>query len=198
MREIRNFFSTERLSRSTPDEELIKRCLEGDEAAWNALVDKYKDLVWSVPMKYHLTAEDGADIFQEVWMDLYSDLKGLRHVGALRSWLVTTASHKCYHLKMRQQAMRRIGASGAEREPADETPSVAFLTVETEREQILRETLQDLPPRCQELVRMLFFEEPSRPYEDVARQLGLAVGSIGFIRGRCLKKLRRLLAERAF
>jgi DNA-directed RNA polymerase specialized sigma24 family protein len=45
---------------------------------------------------------------------------------------------------------------------------------------------------------MLFFEHPPRPYEEVASSLGLAVGSIGFIRGRCLKKLRDLLTEKGF
>lgn len=198
MREFRNFFSLEQLSRSTPDEELVKGCLDGNEDAWNALVDKYRDLVWSVPIKYRLTPEDGADIFQAVWMDLYAELKKLRHVGALRSWLITTASHKCYHLKMRQQTAKRMDGIDPNWEPADGSPSLVHLALEAEREQILRDTLADLPSRCQRLLRMLFFEQPSLPYEEVAGKLGLAVGSIGFIRGRCLKKLRQLLCERGF
>jgi hypothetical protein len=32
-------------------------------------------------------------------------------------------------------------------------------------------------------------------YKDVARHFGLAVGSLGFIRGRCLKKLQQALRE---
>ena len=43
---------------------------------------------------------------------------------------------------------------------------------------------------------MLFYEQPARPYADIARSLGLAEGSIGFIRGRCLGKLRKLLEEK--
>jgi DNA-directed RNA polymerase specialized sigma24 family protein len=42
---------------------------------------------------------------------------------------------------------------------------------------------------------MLFFETPARPYQEVARELGIATGSIGFIRGRCLKKLRQALEQ---
>jgi hypothetical protein len=45
---------------------------------------------------------------------------------------------------------------------------------------------------------MLFFEQPPRPYRQVARSLGLAAGSIGFIRGRCLTRLRRELERRGF
>lgn len=42
---------------------------------------------------------------------------------------------------------------------------------------------------------MLFFEEPAKPYDDVAKSLGLATGSIGFIRARCLKQMMRALEE---
>jgi DNA-directed RNA polymerase specialized sigma24 family protein len=42
---------------------------------------------------------------------------------------------------------------------------------------------------------MLFFEQPPLPYEEVAKRLGLATGSIGFIRSRCLHRLQKLLQE---
>ena len=45
---------------------------------------------------------------------------------------------------------------------------------------------------------MLFYREPPLPYRDVARQLGLAIGSIGFIRARCLKRLERIIGRRGF
>jgi hypothetical protein len=48
------------------------------------------------------------------------------------------------------------------------------------------------------MIRLLFFEHPPLRYEDVARKLGLAPGSIGFIRGRCLKRLKKILEERGF
>ena len=58
--------------------------------------------------------------------------------------------------------------------------------------------MDELPARCQQLVRMLFFEEPARPYQEVARELGIAPGSIGFIRQRCLDRLREKLLEAGF
>ena len=55
---------------------------------------------------------------------------------------------------------------------------------------MLRDAIQELPDRCREMVRLLFYHQPPLPYKEVADRLGLAEGSIGFIRGRCLKKLR--------
>jgi RNA polymerase sigma factor (sigma-70 family) len=67
-----------------------------------------------------------------------------------------------------------------------------------EQEQIVRDVVAKLPPRHKELVQMLFFEQPPLPYAEVATRLGLATGSIGFIRGRCLDKLRKSLVEFGF
>ena len=67
-----------------------------------------------------------------------------------------------------------------------------------EQEQIVREVVAKLAPRHRELVQLLFFEQPPLPYAEIARRMGLATGSIGFIRGRCLDKLRTALVEFGF
>jgi RNA polymerase sigma factor (sigma-70 family) len=180
-------------SKSEPDDVLVARCLEGDQRAWSALIAKYKELVWSVPLRYRMPPEDCADIFQAVWMDLFADLKSLRQVKALRSWLITTAAHKCYHWKRRQQAGHPQIAALPEWDPEDSNPSFLQLKLQFEREQMLRDAMAVLPERCRKMIAMLFFEEPARSYDEVAKNLGLATGSIGFIRGRCLKKLRDAL-----
>ena len=72
------------------------------------------------------------------------------------------------------------------------------LIEQVEREQMLRDAIARLPARCREMIRMLFYQEPQVSYRDVARQLGLATGSIGFIRGRCLKRLQRTLEGLGF
>jgi DNA-directed RNA polymerase specialized sigma24 family protein len=45
---------------------------------------------------------------------------------------------------------------------------------------------------------MLFYDEPACPYQEIAKTLGIAVGSIGFIRQRCLERLRKSLLEAGF
>jgi DNA-directed RNA polymerase specialized sigma24 family protein len=47
-------------------------------------------------------------------------------------------------------------------------------------------------------VELLFFETPARPYAEVAAELGLALGSIGFTRQKCIERLRRNLDELGF
>ena len=179
------------------DQDLVSECLRGNEQAWAALVEKYKGLVYSAPFRYRLSPQDAADIFQEVWFDLYSELDNLRQFGALRGWLITVAWHKCYQWKQRQRRSERTTGE-FDAEPIDGEASFPEWKEQMERQQILRDAVAGLPPRCRTMVDMLFFRDPPLPYSEVARQLGLAEGSIGFIRGRCLQKLRTALQEIGF
>lgn len=178
------------------DEQLLASCLRGDQDAWAALVEKYRNLVYSVPVKYHMPPQDAADIFQAVWTELFAELPRLRNVGGLRSWLITVAGHKCYQWK-RQQGLQ-AGAAEPALDPIDPQALYPDWRQQVEREQMLRDALFELPPRCQEMMRLLFYHQPPLLYKDVAERLGLAEGSIGFIRGRCLKKLRTILQDSGF
>ncbi len=181
------------------DERLVNDCLKGDEEAWAALIDKYKNLIFSIPIKYGIPREDAADVFQAVCLELFSELANLRKAGSLRSWLITVATHKSFHWKQKEK--RRSGKEVGDSAPEDmgeQAAAPADLIAEAEREQMVREAVGRLQARCAEMVRLLFFEQPPLPYNEAARRLGLAVGSIGFIRGRCLKRLQKLLEEMGF
>jgi RNA polymerase sigma factor (sigma-70 family) len=181
------------------DERLVRECLHGNEHAWAALIDKYKNLIFSIPIKYGASREDAADLFQTVCLELFSELPQLRKAGSLRSWLITVTMHKSFHWKKKQRRRSEKEISEVNQEELGESVAESVDLVETvEREQMVREAVARLPARCGEMIRLLFYEQPPVPYSELAQRLGLATGSIGFIRGRCLKRLQRLLEERGF
>lgn len=178
------------------DERLVRACLDGDQRAWDALIEKYKRLVFSVAMRYHASPADAADIFQSVSLELFSELARLRQPGALRGWLITVSSHTALRWRRRMVRRDQVECQDVDAAEVGETRAVAAEDREAvERAQELREAIARLPERCQAMVRMLFFEDPPRPYAEVAASLGLATGSIGFIRGRCLEKLRKAVSD---
>jgi RNA polymerase sigma factor (sigma-70 family) len=189
------------VSQPTPEwnnTRIVAHCLAGDERAWSALLDRYKNLIYSIPMRYGMPHQDAADIFQAVCLDLFNELPRLRDAEALQGWLIRVTTHKCYHWK-RRQSNRESGLDEEERENLSAVQAIApDVLAEVEREQMVREAIGHLPPRCREMVELLFFEHPPMPYHEVARRLNLATGSIGFIRGRCLKRLKKLLEETGF
>jgi RNA polymerase sigma factor (sigma-70 family) len=180
-----------------PDPRLVRQCLKGNEEAWSALVDKYKNLIFSIPIKYGFSADDATDIFQSVCLELLSQLPNLRNPQALPKWIMQVTAHKCFHGKRQQERTEVVDPNDPKFEQS--TPSRAeSILREAEDEQSLRQAVTALPPRCQQLIHMLFFEEPARPYQEVARTLGIAAGSIGFIRQRCLERLRKGLIDAGF
>jgi RNA polymerase sigma factor (sigma-70 family) len=179
------------------DERLVKECLAGSEEAWSHLVDKYKALIYSIPVKYGLPPHEASDVFQSTCMELLTRLPELREPRALPKWLMQVAHHQCYRVKRQQQ---RLVSRDAEPDlPEPETPAIAESVVQqTQEEQMLREAITSLSPQCRRLVELLFFEIPPRPYTEVAAELGLALGSIGFTRQKCIERLRRNLGDLGF
>jgi RNA polymerase sigma factor (sigma-70 family) len=177
---------------------LIRECLKGNEAAWSALIDKYKNLIFSIPIKCGLSSEDASEIFQQVCLALLSELPHLREPQAFPAWLIRITSHECFKWKRQQQRYVQTEIND-ETTPFGDAPKVGDeILREVEREQILREALSELPPRCRQLIQFLFEQSPAVPYEDVAKSLGVAKGSIGFIRMRCLERLRERLDAKGF
>jgi len=166
------------------DNELIDRCLRGDQTAWRALVMRYERLVYSVALRFWRETDDASDVFQQVWMELYQRLSDLRRVEALPAWLITVT---------RRHASKMVRSRAAS-EPLDEDlPDLQQQLSQIEREHALERALEQLPHRCRMLIDLLYFstEEPS--YAEIGEKLGMPVASIGPTRGRCLEKLRKVL-----
>jgi RNA polymerase sigma factor (sigma-70 family) len=179
------------------DERLLAACRKGNQEAWATLVAKYKNLVYSIPMKMGLH-EEAQDIFQAVFLDLLTSLADIREPQAFAKWLIQVCYHKCLHYRTQGQRQVPLESEQIETRVDAGAPTLEEVLIEGQREQAVRDSLRLLSPRCERLVRMLFYEAPARPYQEIARTLGLATGSIGFIRGRCLAHLRKQLERLGF
>jgi RNA polymerase sigma factor (sigma-70 family) len=181
---------------SWSDTKLVGECLRGSEAAWAALIDKYKNLIFSIAVRRGFSRDDATDIFQTVAAQLLSELGRIRKPEALAAWLIEVTSNKCTQWQTRQfresPDEKALLASSLESETAES------LILEAEREQTLRCAVQQATPQCRQLIKLLFFENPPLAYQDVAASLGIATGSIGFVRRKCLDRLRRYLEEAGF
>jgi len=177
------------------DERLVRECLQGKQEAWSALIEKYKKLIYSIPVKWQLPPEDANDIFQSVCVDLYAELSRLREPRALPKWLIQTTVHKCARWRQQQS---RFSDQEITDDLAPTSVNAGTIMEEVQQEQMLRDAVAAVSGRCAEMIRMLFFDSPAMSYEQIARKLGLATGSIGFIRGRCLDRLRKELLARGW
>lgn len=191
--------SGEGIADTEENEWLVRGCIQGNQRAWKELLDKYKRLIFSIPMiTCGARPEDAADVFQAVCIEVLHSLPQLRNAGSLRAWLITVTLRQSYSWKKKQANHVELDALELDTIEGITAMLPADSLAEVEQAERVREVVAKLSPRQQELVRLLFFEHPPVPYADVARRLGLATGSIGLIRARCLKKLRENLMAIGF
>jgi RNA polymerase sigma factor (sigma-70 family) len=184
---------------STSDEDLLAACLNGEQAAWDALVDRYSALIYSIPLKYGFGDADAADIFQSVCMTLVEKLGTIRAPRGLAAWIITTTIRQCIaaaRQRAREQAgSRPDGSPGGESVDPDLLPEDELLALE--RQHIVRSAVNQLPENCRQLVETLFSDSHTS-YEQAARHLAIPANSLGPTRRRCLEKLRRLLSASGY
>jgi RNA polymerase sigma factor (sigma-70 family) len=182
--------------------EFVRRCIAGDAGAWAALVARYQRLVYAIVVRMGLDEHAAADVFQTVFERLVKHLPRLSDPSRLQAWIVTTARREALRARItgrRTESLTRADADGDGSDDltidiADEAAGAEERIEELQQLHLLRLALERLDTRCRNLLQLLFRDADERvPYEDVAAQLSVPLGSIGPTRARCLAKLRRLL-----
>lgn len=176
------------------DPELVSMCLKGDAQAWEALILRYRRLIFSVPVRFGFPSSDASDVFQQVCLKLIEHLHEVKDETKISAWLITTTTRQCLHLKALKY--RETGTDEEFEEPPDPTENLEELRIITEQQQTVREAVELLQPRCRSLIEFLYFDTRSLSYEEIAHNMGMPVASIGPTRARCLDKLRTILRRR--
>jgi RNA polymerase sigma factor (sigma-70 family) len=178
------------MSEDPPVTDLVTRAANGDKQAWDALVERYAPLIWSICRRHQLGDTDAYDIGQAVWLQLVSHLDRIRNPAALADWLATTTRRECVKARRQERGSQAIRHMlDAETIPDEHAGTAEQELLPTERHAALREAFSRLPPDCQRLIALLV-EDPPVPDAQISATLGIPVGSIGPSRGRCLDKLR--------
>ena len=172
----------------SPTADLVTRARDGDARAWDALVERFGPLIWSICRNYRLERADIEDVAQNVWLKLVGQLSRVRDPAALGGWLATTARRECFRAR---RAADRFAPDG---QAVDDLPEQDAVTAEdevllAERHAALREAFARLPVSSQRLLALLAADPPV-PYAEISARLGMAIGSIGPNRRRSLDRLR--------
>jgi RNA polymerase sigma factor (sigma-70 family) len=174
---------------------LVARARDGDQDAWNEIVERYAPLVWSICSRYGLSRHDIDDIGQTVWLLLVEQLGKIKEPAALPGWLATTTHRAC--MRAAREARRYTYS-----ESLDETqiplqqppPTVEEEILAAELSASLRAAFGRLPPACRRLLSMLMCDPPLS-YQEISEIVPIPIGSIGPQRKRCLQRLRRFLSS---
>lgn len=169
---------------------LLRRVIDGDERAWDEVVDRFAGLVWSVARSYRLTSAATDDVVQTVWLRLAEHAGRIRQPERLASWLATTTRNEALRVIRGSSRLTPQATSDELIEPT--TPSVEERVTDDDTLRAVLRAFAQLSPEDQQLMRLLC-AVPPLDYQTIAELLGRPIGSIGPTRARCLERLKKLL-----
>jgi RNA polymerase sigma factor (sigma-70 family) len=171
--------------------DLVARARSGDKQAWDALIERYAPLIWSICRRHRLGRADADDVGQSVWLRLVGQLDRVREPAAIPGWIATTTRRECVRVLSAAQGPRAtVYTLDVESIPDQRVGMAEQELLAAERHAALREAFGQLPSNAQQLLALLI-ADPPLPYADISAKLGIPVGSIGPTRSRYLDKMRR-------
>jgi RNA polymerase sigma factor (sigma-70 family) len=172
----------------------------GDRGAFDELVATVTPLMWHTVRGQGVDATAAEDVVQTVWMSLLHSADNVRDPQTVVKWLLTSTRRESWRVTKRTRAdvSRTAAIFGVEGEevlsiPVQRENLPDEVVLRDAHRQVLWQHVQGLPERCRTLIRVIAFADKP-DYAQIAQSLGMPVGSIGPTRGRCLAKLRDLLA----
>jgi RNA polymerase sigma factor (sigma-70 family) len=182
------------------DEGLVLACREGDETAWEELIRRYERLVYSIPRRAGLDADQAADVFQQVFATLVRQLERIERPDRIQAWLVTIAKRETFRM-LRGDGKFEFSPSNDNdvNDPlcdvADPNPLPDAELIKMQQVHLIRTGLEMIDERCRRLLTMLYFTPEPPSYSEIAAELQTSAGSVGPTRARCLQKLQKILDE---
>lgn len=171
------------------DADLLERCRAGDAKAWDVLVDRYERLIFAVASRNGLTRDDAADVTQTTFVALIDALDRIEDETRLASWLMTVARRQAWRL--RSISRRSVSLEAV----PDQVSETTDPYVDWDTQVAIHDALGALGGTCRDLLLALYFEPAEPSYADIAHRLGRSIGGIGPLRGRCLERMRSIMAE---
>lgn len=170
--------------------ELLVAAASGSQVAWDALVDRYGRLVWSVIRGFRLDSATSADVSQMVWLRLVEHCSRIRDPERLPAWLATTARNES--IRASRRMARVVPTEFSVEVPDERAPAVDDRMLDDEQLREVLAAFDEISERCRGLLRLLC-TDPPLDYETISSLLEMPIGSIGPTRARCLDRLRGLL-----
>jgi RNA polymerase sigma factor (sigma-70 family) len=176
----------------TDDVTLVGNALEGDVTAYGQLVERHQSLACSVALGICGDLHRSEDIAQEAFVAAWKQLRDLREPDKFKPWLcgiVRNLSHSSLR-KDERVPVAETDAPSDERGEADDGPSPAEQTIDSEERAILLRQLQELPPLYRE--PMVLFYRQNESVASVAEALGLSEDAVKqrLSRGRAMLAVR--------
>lgn len=163
----------------------------GEQSAWDVLVDRFGQMVWSVARGFRLDDAAAKDVSQTVWLKLIENVDSINDPERLPGWLATTCRREAMRIS---RSHERDVPTEFEYDVEDPNPSLEEVLVDDEERRFVVQAFGTLDEVCRQLLRLMVIE-PVLSYEEISEVTGRPMGSLGPTRARCLEKLRSAISR---
>jgi RNA polymerase sigma-70 factor (ECF subfamily) len=160
------------------DLELIERCLNQDQSAWEQIVGRYKRKVFGIAYKFTGRFEEAEDLTQEVFLKVYKALETYKKEQEFSWWLVSVSRNACIDYYRSTKRERKLLSHGLDKikDFKFEGLSPEGSMQAAERSKTLRQSLSELPDDLRTVLVLRDLKGMS--YKEIADQLGLVEGTV--------------------
>lgn len=181
------------MGRTNTHGELLVRAREGDEGAWDSLVERMDPIIWSVVRSFRIDHATAKDVAQTVWMKVIENVDRIDDPDRLPGWISTTARREAMAVVRKGQ---KTVPTDFRYDLEDVGQTVEETVIDLEDYDTVREAFTTLRQSDQELLRLLVLDPPLS-YQEISELTGLPVGSLGPTRARALRRLEQAMEERS-
>jgi len=178
------------------DLELLKRCLTGDNSAWETLLRAYTRKLYNLCYRFTGRTDEAEDLTQEIFVKVYQTLRTFDAAqGAFSTWLNRVARNHLVDHYRRTRKDRVTSSLEDQLGTLEERPSVGSEPVgqveSRERHEVLQQALNRLSPDLREAVVLRDLHDLD--YQEIAQVLGVPAGTVKSRINRGRLELARVL-----
>ena len=185
------------------DLKIIKKCKRGEEAAFEVLLNRYRNAIYNLCFRMVRNSEDARDLAQEIFIKVFSLLDRYDERYAFSSWLFRIGTNHCID-HLRRNRLRFLSLDGSQDAEGEEfqlqlpasDPEPDTVLERKEALERLEEVIDELPPHYR--VITLLRHDQQLAYEEIAQILELPLGTVKARIHRARNMIQSLLRARNY
>ena len=188
----------------TTEEQLVKKSLQGDTAAFEELVAQYQSKVYALAYRYMGNEEDAYDMSQEAFIKAFRSLRSFKGDSSFGTWMDRVTTNVCLdELRRRKRRVATLSldeplatkeVDEVEKELPDTSPTADIVYEQKEFSQYIQSILDQMKPEHKSAIILRDIMELS--YEEIAEVLNCSMGTVKSRLSRAREALRKKLAEK--
>jgi RNA polymerase sigma-70 factor (ECF subfamily) len=180
-----------------PDEIYVHKTIEGDADSFNELARRHHAKIYGLAYRILGHPEDAADATQEVFLEAYKSIHSFRFESKFSTWLYSIGINVCQQYirksDSRQRTLKAYTESIEEQDGPYTTNSPDRMVLKTERDGIIQEAINQLPPKQREVITLFYMQHLK--YREIAQVLNCSEGTVASRLNTAIKNLKSKLQK---